>query len=81
LRFSKIFLVIAFCPPPAPPLCTPLELCDVRHDNSETQVDILIVDGERFLIKPANVSSKEMLLALSAKCAAKDSQMKETAKK
>uniref|UniRef100_A0A8C5QV76 Large ribosomal subunit protein mL53 n=1 Tax=Leptobrachium leishanense TaxID=445787 RepID=A0A8C5QV76_9ANUR len=54
---------------------------DVRHDQSEPQVDILFVDGDRFLIKPANVSSKEMLLALSAKCAAKDSQTKESAKK
>ncbi|XP_063306431.1 large ribosomal subunit protein mL53 [Pelobates fuscus] len=54
---------------------------DARHDQSEPQVDILFDDGERLLIKSANVTSKEMLSALNAKCVSKDSQAKETGKK
>ncbi|XP_072267102.1 large ribosomal subunit protein mL53 [Pyxicephalus adspersus] len=54
---------------------------DVRHDKSEPLVDIQFVDGERLVIKSANVTSKEMMLKLGSLCTAKDNQPKATAKK
>ncbi|KAM4688040.1 large ribosomal subunit protein mL53 [Discoglossus pictus] len=54
---------------------------DVRHDKSEPVVDILFADGEKMVIKTANVTSKEMISTLSSKCASKDLQAKESAKK
>ncbi|XP_053323967.1 39S ribosomal protein L53, mitochondrial [Spea bombifrons] len=54
---------------------------DVRHDKSEPQVDVSFVDGERLLMKTANVTTKEMLSALTSKCASKDRQAKDGAKK
>ncbi|KAM4705578.1 large ribosomal subunit protein mL53 [Rhinophrynus dorsalis] len=54
---------------------------DVRHDKSEPLVDILFADGERLVLKSTNVTSKEMLSKLSSKCAAKELQAKENAKK
>ncbi|XP_053569140.1 39S ribosomal protein L53, mitochondrial [Bombina bombina] len=54
---------------------------DVRHDKSEPAVDILFADGERMVMKTANLTTKEMLTALKSKCVSKDLQAKENIKK
>ncbi|XP_019745812.1 large ribosomal subunit protein mL53 [Hippocampus comes] len=52
----------------------------VKHDKSEPVVDVTYVDGERLLMKGANLTSKEMLSAFQARCTAKDPQAKAAAK-
>ncbi|XP_041822920.1 39S ribosomal protein L53, mitochondrial [Melanotaenia boesemani] len=53
----------------------------VKHDKSEPVVDITYVDGERLVMKGANLTSSEMLSAFQSRCAAKDPQTKAEAKK
>ncbi|XP_028255666.1 large ribosomal subunit protein mL53 [Parambassis ranga] len=48
----------------------------VKHDKSEPLVDIMYTDGERLLMKGANLTSGEMLSAFQARCIAKDPQAK-----
>nr|XP_061808215.1 large ribosomal subunit protein mL53-like [Nerophis lumbriciformis] len=52
----------------------------VKHDKSEPLVDITYIDGERLLMKGANLTSKEMLSAFQARCNAKDPQGQTAAK-
>ncbi|XP_077598899.1 large ribosomal subunit protein mL53 [Stigmatopora nigra] len=52
----------------------------VKHDKSEPVVDITYVDGERLLMKSANLTSDEMLSVFKARCTAKDPQAQTTAK-
>ncbi|XP_077362393.1 large ribosomal subunit protein mL53 [Festucalex cinctus] len=52
----------------------------VKHDESEPFVDVTYVDGERLLMKGANLTSSEMLNAFQARCTAKDLQAKAAAK-
>ncbi|KAG8441897.1 hypothetical protein GDO86_010904 [Hymenochirus boettgeri] len=54
---------------------------DVRHDQSEPLVDVHFVDGERLMMKAANMTSNEMLSALNLKCNSKDLQAKDSGKK
>ncbi|XP_059206396.1 39S ribosomal protein L53, mitochondrial [Centropristis striata] len=46
----------------------------VKHDKSDPLVDITYVDGERLVMKGANLTSSEMLGAFQSRCAAKDPQ-------
>ncbi|XP_037120181.1 39S ribosomal protein L53, mitochondrial [Syngnathus acus] len=52
----------------------------VKHDKSEPVVDVTYVDGERLLMKGANLTSSEMLSAFQARCTSKDPQAKAAAK-
>ncbi|XP_061616475.1 39S ribosomal protein L53, mitochondrial [Phyllopteryx taeniolatus] len=52
----------------------------VKHDKSEPRVDVTYVDGERLLMKGANLTSREMLSAFQARCMTKDPQAKAAAK-
>ncbi|XP_061122512.1 39S ribosomal protein L53, mitochondrial isoform X2 [Syngnathus typhle] len=52
----------------------------VKHDKSEPVVDVTYVDGERLLMKGANLTSSEMLSAFQARCTSKDPQAKGAAK-
>ncbi|XP_077446128.1 large ribosomal subunit protein mL53 [Stigmatopora argus] len=52
----------------------------VKHDKSEPVVDITYVDGERLLMKSANLTSGEMLSVFKDRCSAKDPQAQTTAK-
>ncbi|XP_003444132.1 large ribosomal subunit protein mL53 [Oreochromis niloticus] len=53
----------------------------VKHDKSEPVVDITYVDGEKLLMKGANLTSSEMLSAFQSRCVAKDPQAKVGEKK
>ncbi|KAM8839970.1 large ribosomal subunit protein mL53 [Spinachia spinachia] len=53
----------------------------VKHDQSEPVVDITYLDGDRLVLKGANLTSGEMLNAFQSVCAAKDLQAKAAAKK
>ncbi|MBN3325919.1 RM53 protein, partial [Atractosteus spatula] len=55
-------------------------IADVKHDRSDPIVDVTFADGERLVMKAANLSSAEMLSALRSRCLAKDPQAKEGAK-
>ncbi|XP_051247399.1 39S ribosomal protein L53, mitochondrial [Dicentrarchus labrax] len=46
----------------------------VKHDKSEPVVDVTYLDGERLVMKGANLTSKEMLSAFQSRCTAKDPQ-------
>lgn len=53
----------------------------VKHDKSEPVVDITYVDGEKLLMKGANLTGSEMLNAFQSRCIAKDLQAKAGEKK
>ncbi|CAB1460568.1 unnamed protein product [Pleuronectes platessa] len=53
----------------------------VKHDRSEPIVDITYADGERLVMKGAQLTSREMLEAFQSRCIAKDPQGKAAAKK
>nr|XP_046274125.1 39S ribosomal protein L53, mitochondrial [Scatophagus argus] len=48
----------------------------VKHDKSEPVVDVTYVDGERLVMKGANLTCREMLGAFQLRCTAKDPQAK-----
>ncbi|KFV94057.1 hypothetical protein N326_10419, partial [Eurypyga helias] len=52
---------------------------DVRHDVS--LVDVMFVDGERLIMKGANLTTIEMLTALGSRCSAKDVKEEPKSKK
>ncbi|NXK94284.1 RM53 protein, partial [Formicarius rufipectus] len=54
---------------------------DVRHDGSEPLVDVMFVDGDRLIMKGANLTTGEMLKALGSRCSAKDLQEEQKSKK
>ncbi|KYO25922.1 large ribosomal subunit protein mL53 isoform X1 [Alligator mississippiensis] len=54
---------------------------DVRHDGSEPMVDIMFADGERLIMKGANLTTPEMLFALNSRCRAKELEAEEKVKK
>ncbi|OPJ83600.1 large ribosomal subunit protein mL53 [Patagioenas fasciata] len=54
---------------------------DVRHDGSEPLVDVRFADGERLIMKGANLTTIEMLTALGARCDAKDIKEEQKSKK
>ncbi|KAJ8403015.1 hypothetical protein AAFF_G00359310 [Aldrovandia affinis] len=47
-------------------------MTEVKHDRSDPIVDITFTDGERLLMKGANLTSSEMLSALQLRCRAKE---------
>ncbi|TKS88243.1 39S ribosomal protein L53, mitochondrial [Collichthys lucidus] len=46
----------------------------VKHDKSEPVVDVTYLDGEKLVLKGANLTSSEMLSAFQSRCTAKDPQ-------
>ncbi|XP_008945584.1 PREDICTED: 39S ribosomal protein L53, mitochondrial, partial [Merops nubicus] len=54
---------------------------DVRHDGSEPLVDVMFADGERLIMKGANLTTIEMLTALRIRCNAKDSKEEQKSRK
>ncbi|NXH17191.1 RM53 protein, partial [Bucco capensis] len=54
---------------------------DVRHDGSEPLVEVLFADGERLIMKGANLSTIEMLTALGSRCNAKELKDEQKGKK
>ncbi|XP_074841822.1 large ribosomal subunit protein mL53 [Carettochelys insculpta] len=54
---------------------------DVRHDGSEPVIDIMFVDGDRLVMKGANLTAAEMLSAFNSRCTAKNLQAEEKTKK
>ncbi|NWH66051.1 RM53 protein, partial [Geococcyx californianus] len=54
---------------------------DVRHDGSEPLVDVTFVDGERLIMKGANLTAVEMLTALGSRCDAKEHKEEQKSKK
>ncbi|XP_074543237.1 large ribosomal subunit protein mL53 [Halichoeres trimaculatus] len=53
----------------------------VKHDKSEPVVDVTYVDGDRLVMKGANLTTKEMINAFQSRCTAKDPQTKTSGKK
>ncbi|XP_012671859.2 39S ribosomal protein L53, mitochondrial isoform X2 [Clupea harengus] len=53
----------------------------VKHDSSEPVINIAFSDGERLVMKGAQLTSREMLSAFQSRCIAKDPQAKMAAKK
>ncbi|XP_061851143.1 large ribosomal subunit protein mL53 [Colius striatus] len=54
---------------------------DVRHDGSEPLVDVMFADGERLIMKGANLTTIEMLTALGSRCNAKELKEEQKSKK
>ncbi|XP_064010051.1 large ribosomal subunit protein mL53 [Pogoniulus pusillus] len=54
---------------------------DVRHDGSEPVVDVKFADGDRLIMKGANLTTVEMLTALGSRCSAKDIKEEQKLKK
>ncbi|NXE86947.1 RM53 protein, partial [Menura novaehollandiae] len=54
---------------------------DVRHDGSEPVVDVMFADGDRLIMKGANLTTMEMLTALGSRCKAKDLKEEQKNKK
>ncbi|KAK6490613.1 39S ribosomal protein L53 [Huso huso] len=54
---------------------------DVKHDKSDPIIDITFADGEKLVMKGANLTSKEMLSAFTSRCTAKDPQAQDGKKK
>ncbi|XP_065525481.1 large ribosomal subunit protein mL53 [Lathamus discolor] len=54
---------------------------DVRHDGSEPLVDVMFVDGDRLIMKGANLTTAEMLTALGTRCNAKEIKEEQTSKR
>ncbi|CAJ1083461.1 S ribosomal protein L53%2C mitochondrial [Xyrichtys novacula] len=53
----------------------------VKHDKSEPVVDITYVDGDRLVMKGANLTISEMMNAFQSRCRDKDPQAKSGEKK
>ncbi|KAJ7410383.1 39S ribosomal protein L53, mitochondrial [Pitangus sulphuratus] len=54
---------------------------DVRHDGSEPLIDVMFADGDRLIMKGANLTTVEMLTALGSRCNAKDLKEEQKSKK
>ncbi|NXY91084.1 RM53 protein, partial [Alcedo cyanopectus] len=56
-------------------------MTDVRHDGSEPLIDVMFVDGERLIMKGANLTTVEMLTALKSRCNEKELKEEKKSKK
>ncbi|XP_057211093.1 39S ribosomal protein L53, mitochondrial [Triplophysa rosa] len=56
-------------------------ITEVKHDRSESVIDITFVDGERLVMKGSKLTTQEMLSALQTRCSAKNPQAKAGDKK
>ncbi|XP_061458182.1 large ribosomal subunit protein mL53 [Rhineura floridana] len=45
---------------------------DVKHDGSEPVINITFADGDRLIMKGANLTIREMLSAFNSRCEAKE---------
>ncbi|XP_072427416.1 large ribosomal subunit protein mL53 [Chiloscyllium punctatum] len=56
-------------------------VADIKHDETEPVISIIFNDGERLIMKAANLTSREMLSFFDERCFAKDPQAHEKASK
>ncbi|XP_010123796.1 PREDICTED: 39S ribosomal protein L53, mitochondrial, partial [Chlamydotis macqueenii] len=54
---------------------------DVRHDGTEMKITCVFFDGERLIMKGANLTTIEMLTALGSRCNAKELKEEQKGKK
>ncbi|XP_048363679.1 39S ribosomal protein L53, mitochondrial [Sphaerodactylus townsendi] len=54
---------------------------EVKHDGSEPVINVQFADGDRLIMKGANLTIREMLKAFNSMCAAKDLKAQEKEKK
>ncbi|XP_033011373.1 39S ribosomal protein L53, mitochondrial [Lacerta agilis] len=54
---------------------------DVKHDGSEPVIDVVFADGDRLIMKGANLTIREMLNAFNSRCEAKENLAQEKAQK
>uniref|UniRef100_A0A670IFI8 Mitochondrial ribosomal protein L53 n=1 Tax=Podarcis muralis TaxID=64176 RepID=A0A670IFI8_PODMU len=54
---------------------------DVKHDGSEPVIDVVFADGDRLIMKGANLTIREMLNAFNSRCEAKENMAQEKAQK
>ncbi|XP_032079259.1 39S ribosomal protein L53, mitochondrial [Thamnophis elegans] len=45
---------------------------EIKHDGSEPVIDITFADGERLIMKGANLTTREMLHAFNSRCQKKE---------
>ncbi|XP_007432591.1 39S ribosomal protein L53, mitochondrial-like [Python bivittatus] len=50
---------------------------EVKHDGSEPVIDITFADGDRLIMKGANLTTKEMLNAFNNRCRKKERSLAE----
>ncbi|KAM6456651.1 large ribosomal subunit protein mL53 [Liasis olivaceus] len=50
---------------------------EVKHDGSEPVIDITFADGDRLIMKGANLTTKEMLNAFNNRCRKKERSLVE----
>ncbi|XP_015280922.1 PREDICTED: 39S ribosomal protein L53, mitochondrial [Gekko japonicus] len=54
---------------------------EVKHDGSEPVINVQFVDGDRLIMKGANLTVRDMLKAFNSRCAAKELKAQEAAPK
>ncbi|XP_054841998.1 39S ribosomal protein L53, mitochondrial [Eublepharis macularius] len=54
---------------------------EVKHDGSEPVIDVQFADGDRLIMKGANLSVREMLKAFNSMCKAKELKAEEKTQK
>ncbi|XP_060099569.1 large ribosomal subunit protein mL53 [Heteronotia binoei] len=54
---------------------------EVKHDGSEPVIDVHFADGDRLIMKSANLTVTDMLKAFNSRCAAKELKAQEKAQK
>ncbi|XP_038665618.1 39S ribosomal protein L53, mitochondrial [Scyliorhinus canicula] len=56
-------------------------VADVKHDETELVIAVTFNDGEKLVMKAANLTTREMLSFFTERCFAKDPQAQEMASK
>ncbi|XP_062985945.1 large ribosomal subunit protein mL53 [Elgaria multicarinata webbii] len=54
---------------------------DIKHDGSEPVIDVTFADGDRLIMKGANLTVKEMLKAFNSRCETKECIAEEKSQK
>ncbi|XP_060631516.2 large ribosomal subunit protein mL53 [Anolis sagrei] len=54
---------------------------EIKHDGSEPVIDITFADGDRLVMKGANLTIREMLQAFNSRCTAKELVTQEKSQK
>nr|XP_016848447.1 PREDICTED: 39S ribosomal protein L53, mitochondrial [Anolis carolinensis] len=54
---------------------------DIKHDGSEPVIDVTFADGDRLIMKGANLTTREMLQAFNSRCTAKELVLQEKSQK
>uniref|UniRef100_A0A803STZ3 RM53 protein n=1 Tax=Anolis carolinensis TaxID=28377 RepID=A0A803STZ3_ANOCA len=53
----------------------------IKHDGSEPVIDVTFADGDRLIMKGANLTTREMLQAFNSRCTAKELVLQEKSQK